>query len=290
MIQNIRNLANEIVATSKYVAINNDAINKFTPPEINRKQKVTTIDFRDPTTKLNIYRTLFDCAIQFCFWYGTANIRPNNASSSTVTKIVNDYLIYTTKWPPPESRFDIQQMISQLKKSGMTMIPERVAIWQNIVECELHPTAIYHTHPIISALKKKTVEETIECLVTHYTCFCGDMFLKRAFLFCRVLDSMYPNLFTDKQNMIVPADYQIPKVLYSLDILNYNDELTTDIANDVIIPKHSRKEVEIRANTIIAIDKLRDKTGLSVSELDDYLFNMRNQFTTKHHLTYTTDY
>ncbi len=124
-------------------------------------------------------------------------------------------------------------------------------------------------------------------------------FLKRAQIL--VSDISFTGLpefvIKNLDHLTVFADYKLPQILESLEVLTYSSELDVDIGNEVLIPKNSQKEIELRASSIIAIEQIRDemeKQGryVSINELDWILWVMAKQtsFKKPHHKTLTTFY
>jgi hypothetical protein len=127
-------------------------------------------------------------------------------------------------------------------------------------------------------------------LVRRYPGFASDMFLKRAFLFCYQLNRVL-GWFEDSINELpVPADYQVPKMLEYFGCLNYKPVLIDKIKNHTMIPKWSIEEISIRGGTILACDKLSEITGWTKSDIDAWLWLQRKECNKPFHLTITTDY
>ena len=123
-------------------------------------------------------------------------------------------------------------------------------------------------------------------------------FYKKLQLLLGMLQGRF-NIFDEKEvsKLTVYADYRLPQVLNHSRILEYSDELLEDIKNYRIIPKGSRKEIEIRANTIVAslyIEDELNKMGKKANGLNvDYLLwksSRGAKFDLPHHLTYTSAY
>ena len=53
------------------------------------------------------------------------------------------------------------------------------------------------------------------------------------------------------------ADYKVPQILFHLGILKLNSGLEDKLNSKKIIPHGSDEEVEIRAATIVAVEKLK---------------------------------
>lgn len=94
------------------------------------------------------------------------------------------------------------------------------------------------------------------------------------------------------------ADYKLPQVLERLGVLSYTEPLKEKIVAKICIPHESLEEVEIRANTIWAIEMMRqsfEKRGKKVPSHvisnDIWLLGKdRNTNITPHHRTITTAY
>lgn len=107
----------------------------------------------------------------------------------------------------------------------------------------------------------------------------------------------YP-FINDYQLLGPPADYELPKVLRSLGILEYAYILAGKVKNQKIILSGNRKELEIRVQTIKAMLKLQDNINvlrgdkkINMLELDYKIWSAgRNLRNINHHLTPTIAY
>ncbi|MBU6451223.1 MAG: hypothetical protein KGS72_05570 [Cyanobacteria bacterium REEB67] len=85
-------------------------------------------------------------------------------------------------------------------------------------------------------------------------------FLKRAQLLASDLNEVFAaenNPLVDLDQLTAFADYKIPQLLREKEILVYDEELARTIDNKEEIAPGSQAEIEIRANTIIVVEKLR---------------------------------
>ena len=85
--------------------------------------------------------------------------------------------------------------------------------------------------------------------------------------------------FNDMENLTCFADYKLPQVLRQLGILDYTSFLEQNIDRKILLKQGSPEEVEIRANTIWAVDLIRQELevkgkGLKAYEIDWILWNM----------------
>lgn len=103
------------------------------------------------------------------------------------------------------------------------------------------------------------------------------------------------NVSIDCSNLIGCADYKIPQVMESLNILEYDNELLTFITDKNEIKENSEFEVEIRASMIIVIDYIYNKINRSINRIDinDFIWSKGQDKSRKskpYHLTRTTSY
>ncbi len=85
--------------------------------------------------------------------------------------------------------------------------------------------------------------------------------------------------FADIAVLTAFADYKLPQVLRHLGIMLYSRKLSEKVDSQELIPSGSMEEVEIRANTIISVELLKEElrsTGISMesSEIDWLLWNL----------------
>jgi len=85
--------------------------------------------------------------------------------------------------------------------------------------------------------------------------------------------------FTDMDKVTAFADYKLPQVLRHLGILRYTDALAKKINQGILIDARSPEEVEIRANTIQAVELIRRELAqkgkaLMSFEIDWLLWNL----------------
>lgn len=85
--------------------------------------------------------------------------------------------------------------------------------------------------------------------------------------------------FSDLEKLTAFADYKLPQVLRHLEILRYAPDLVNIIHQKILIEAGSPEEVEIRANSIWAVELIRQELarmgkGLRNFEIDWILWNM----------------
>ncbi len=99
----------------------------------------------------------------------------------------------------------------------------------------------------------------------------------------------------DYTHLVACADYKIPQVLRDLGILVYNEELSNIVNNKIEIAENSDFEIEIRANTVVVIDRLKKLLNNRFCSIDinDFIFlqkENKNILLNPYHLTRTCNY
>lgn len=116
----------------------------------------------------------------------------------------------------------------------------------------------------------------------------------------RAKDSENLPQIKDIESISPVADYELPKVLWELNIFSYSCELLNKIITFKEIPAGSNEETSIRYATIITVGRLlekinrfRQKIGMpqiNMTHLDYKLWNAGRNSRTPHHITQTLDY
>lgn len=123
-------------------------------------------------------------------------------------------------------------------------------------------------------------------------------FYKRAQLF--VSDILHVReklecIDVDYSHLVGCADYKIPQVLNSLNILEYTLDLENLIEDKKIIESGDMMEIEIRANTLVVIDYIYKKLNMKVTRIDinDYIWLLgqdKIKIKKNYHRTITMNY
>jgi len=105
--------------------------------------------------------------------------------------------------------------------------------------------------------------------------------------------------FHDIDKLTAFADYKIPQMLRELGCLSYSEELMGKIKQRQLFPFGSQEEVEIRANTIWAVEFLRQEAEkrlgkVTASQVDHFIWQSAPRVPTNkefpYHLTRTKFY
>jgi len=127
-------------------------------------------------------------------------------------------------------------------------------------------------------------------------------FYKRAQIFCADLYGAFEGRgwgqFDDIDRLTAFADYKLPQVLRHLGILCYEDDLAQRVDRMVPLEEGSPEEIEIRANTVRAVDMIREELArlgrpLKAFEVDWILWNLgqKEEYSlSPHHRTVTIFY
>jgi hypothetical protein len=127
-------------------------------------------------------------------------------------------------------------------------------------------------------------------------------FYKRAQIFCADIYGAFEGTswgrFEDIDVLTAFADYKLPQVLRHLGIMHYDEALAERIDRKIPLEAGSPEEVEIRANTISAVDTIREELArlgrpLRAFEVDWILWNLGQRADFKerpHHRTVTIFY
>ena len=260
------------IADSVY---NPDIVRVDTSKILNIKRSVSTKIVSKDQKEVNHVRALIEASIQFNFWYGTSNFRPNNVDSLWLNNMFDNifekidlYDIYDTK----------ELVIFSLMNSGITYLEKRIEYIEEVylfLKKHILTYAFYNNDPIMSLKMIKSIP-----------LFSDDLFLKKG-LYAIHKSTRLNNL---SNSLPVPADYQIPKILRHFGVLEYKDSLCEKIEDDVILLQGSKEEVSIRSATILACSKLAEENSITPQEVDTWLFKQKSQIKDKHHLCNTTWY
>jgi len=213
-----------------------------------------------------------NASLQYCFWYGDSSYRPFN--SADLDDLVADHFkgLY-----PEELQLHKNTFIEKIKKSGITMLPERIQSIQEVFKLDFVKYNKLQDNPGSSLT-----------MLYEIPTFQKDVFKKKALY--GIARTYTERGILDQLNIPVPADYRIPQALNFLGIVKYSPQLQKMVSDGVLLPENSKYEVQIRSNAIIAVRDLARKNNITENQVDQYLFYKARELKTPHHLTYTTNY
>jgi hypothetical protein len=130
-------------------------------------------------------------------------------------------------------------------------------------------------------------------LAENYPQAYGDRYLKKAQLTLIFIAAAWNTLHDTpcRLDITAAADYQLPKVLRTLGLLRYSEDLAAMVDNGRLIEAGSKEENAIRAATIRACDLLAEQFNATTQDVDSWLWLNRNvDRSARFHLTRTTAY
>lgn len=284
LISEVRTMSLDFTGEGMPVSVKEDGIRKLADIMISSGKMPfdveSTANFNQASS---ILIDLIASAINYCFWYGRYDFFP--------TKTGRSYSMYDIVIDAVRDHFQgyvdhevVNAIINKLTFDRYPLLEERI---KHIVEISIG-TQEFVMFVIMN--KNNDARIVLHELVRRYPGFASDIFLKRAFLFVIQLNRKL-GYFEDTINEIpVPADYQVPKMLEHFGCLEYTKDLKSKINSHTMIPKSSIDEVSIRSGTILACDQLSELTGWTKAEVDAWLWLRRRECNKPFHLTITTDY
>lgn len=288
VIQGVFDLAYEALEKKpKYVTINLEKVN-----ELAEKMKEDGIpEFYEDKSEyhtgihIDILKELVASSINYCYWYGAHDIRPNSVSSTSMYQDV-ETVFEGVKHQALNFEMRMRELIELLSKHRYPLLEERK---RHLLElCEDRKAEVF-----TAMVQNKSLSSVnlFNELVSRFQGFSSDLFLKRASLFFIQLYRKFGWYKDDLMTILhVPADYQVPKILKYFGCIEYDDILSKKINQMKLIKKHSLEEIQIRAATIKVCTELQNKTGWTIADVDTYLWGMRKLTDDPFHLTITSDY
>jgi hypothetical protein len=235
-------------------------------------------------------------AVNFCYWTGGCDRRPDGVSSADARRIIfaafslSPYPSPTECAEPQRSREELIRSI-EIARDALTLsqFPLSRARGHLLDEVRLNYNAAVELWRRCST-DDAVPDRDLDFLLSSFPGFARDPFAKRACLFFCLLERVYGRCHAMANAMPLPVDYQVPKVLHSAGALVYSSQLQAKIAEEVPIPSGSREEMEIRAAALVVVERLAARFDVSESVIDQWLWSARKRVPGKYHLTETTHY
>ncbi len=245
--------------------------------------------------KMMYYELLAD-SINYQYWYGRHDIRPNGACSNEMYKILDTTFSFVIDEISPYHGYEMAPIVTKIFIENISLarfpnIENRIKHIKEVltlVSSNGYDTVRYLVDKISN--NDITINEFLTIIISKLPGYAEDIFLKRAFLLPIMLYRRLQWFKDDIDIVPVPADYQIPKVLEGLGCINYGYILSDKIQGGELIISGSLEECEIRAATILACKRLSELSGCKMCDIDTYLWLKRNEIDKPFHLTITTDY
>ena len=270
------------------------------------------INVEDLDKKLNLF-FLIDL-ISFCYWQEPKwQYKYNNVYDGTwglicaINKAIDSgFSLYDYEYLDTLSFNEFEKLFYY--KSSLPMVQERYEIVKNIAKI---------IKKEYNGLVRNIIEQNKDNAITlleqivksfqyfeDYSFFNNEkvLFYKKAQLTVsdltyEVRDTPY-KVTSGIEKLTACADYKLPYVLNNYGILIYSKPLQQKITDKVEIIENSAEEVEIRANTIWAIELIKEELNqkgldLTSMQINDYLWLLsqkKNNFKLNYHRTKTCKY
>lgn len=284
-----------VVENSNYVKINKDKINDFaktfTREHTKHWWKDAPVDLSGLSDKEKLHFLLVFDSLSFSYWGDpTWTIEyPGKKSNSA-----SFCLIYCIK-----RALDEGKPILDPKYLAKLNRVELANILRANVEIPLLDERLKTINQVGSVLTKKynadfsnmineagkDASKMVKLIVENFPSFDDTsvykgktiFFYKRAQLLASdinlVFDKKGYGEFKNTNEITAFADYKLPQVLRKLGIFSYTQELAEKIDHKILIPKGSEEEVEIRANTIWAVELIKEKVREKIPDIDSVRVN-----------------
>lgn len=294
-IQIVWDLVEEICSDLKFVSIRNDiyivSIASKIKDWIKNKKKSSwpTPDCVASTSDLFLYEIIAN-SINYCYWFGSSDIRPNGSQTTKMYSLLEDCFIElndarkkNTFSATHEVELLIDSFKSKISAERFPMISPRM---NHLNEIKKDKSLGY--------LGKEPPDRDgslwINYLIDRYPGYANDLFLKRAILFILQINRKL-GLYSDfVKDLPIPADYQVPKMLKYFGCIGYTMDLEMRIAEGELIPEGSREEIEIRAASIKTCRLIAEEANCTCNDVDSFLWLNRKECPDNFHLTITTNY
>jgi Potential Queuosine, Q, salvage protein family len=253
-------------------------------------------DLSRPDLVIN-YLLVVDC-LNFCFWPDSSLEYADLAGGIKQTVLENPEAIS----PQSLSMIDGKGVQKLMKwPRAVPAAAERARLLR-----ELGEVLIEDFDGKVSELFSRanhSAEKLVSLLTSHFPGFRDHaiykgrqiFFYKRAQIFCGDLYGAFHGEITNAWSLegiaflTMFADYRVPAVLREMGVLQYSDSLSQKIDSKKEIMPGSEEEIEIRAATIVAVEKMREivaaKTGLGsppAVHLDWWLWEYGEAMRTEH--------
>ncbi|RLB15575.1 MAG: hypothetical protein DRG35_03920 [Deltaproteobacteria bacterium] len=257
--------------------------------------------FFDGGHKTVAYLLILD-SINFCFWpnpgaekwevqYKSETLSGYYALAASLKKAIESGISIT------DAHYLSELNLSTLKqilggKGELQLMEERIRIL-NELGAFLISRYNGEANRLMEAAENSTLK-LVELLVENLHSFRDEAeyydtkiyFYKRAQIFAADLYGAFAGkdwgFFKDIDNLTAFADYKLPQVLRHVGVFQYSPSLEHKVDNNILLDPGSPEEIEIRANTIWAVELIRLQLkrmgrNLRAFEIDWILWNLGQQ-------------
>jgi hypothetical protein len=302
----IFDMSNKILEQTPHVHINTKALvsvaeEMVKSPMIKKQVDAKYISMERESIQEIVLKELVADSINYCYWQYNSEYRPNGAGSSLMRNILDES--FDAKLAM-HSNIDLEY---QLRNFYRCLMVERFPLMDKRLQ---HLTALTRQMPMIAETARSashigqsvgrlftemvcddmTFNTLFKFLITEIDGYGDDPFLKRASLFFLQLNRILGMFPTEIRELPIPADYQVPKMMWSYSLIQYSPELERKIFFGEHLIENSPEEMALRAAAVVVGFQLAIRTGWSPSDVDGWFFIRRNECQKPFHLCITSNY
>jgi hypothetical protein len=265
-----------------------------------KTKNINNIISGNDDAKADILKELVCDSVNYCFWIGTSDIRPNGSSSNKMRDLLErSFNAHAALTSIGNFEIQLRNFYGAMLRNRFPVMEKRLVHLNALVRRDYFLPAtsrrVYKGDPVAFQIvqmiaERRDFERVFDFLITNIDGFGDDPFLKRAILFFLQLNRIFGIYADDIKDLPIPADYQVPKMMRHLKILYYSDQISFMISNNVHFQENGPEEMAIRSATIIAAKKLGSLTGMSPSEVDGWFFLQRKKCFDPFALCVTSNY
>lgn len=293
-----------VVRQSRYVRINQEAILEFaktvTPKDLEKSEYSNETVIENASEEEQTAYGIVYNSINFCYWGQpkwtiTVNGESYDGSFGMLRALKrglkNGYQLLNPQYLTSLSEEDLRTIF--LGNVEIPLFEERLNLLRNLGQIVNRK----FNGSFLNIIKKGQFDavKIVEVLVKDFPKIFNDtanyhsqkvVFHKRAQLVpAHLVDlenfGLISKKITNYNQLTAFADYKVPQILRKFNILEYNNGLAKKIDNLIEIPAGSDEEIEIRANTIWAIElttqKLKEKFPQANAAKVDGIFWFKGQ-------------
>jgi hypothetical protein len=304
------NIPNQILGTTKYVVENSEHVfidhgavldfcKKFNKTDAKNWWQDSPFDISDLEKENRLKFLLLFNAISFCYWAEprwsqqtqswhepTWKIEyqreKRNGAWGLITNLVKVLLNGRMKLDSQEWAIMTRKKLASILNEGGIEIPllgERLKIIREMGEV-LEAKFSGQVVNLVNASRGDALE-LLNSIIINFPSFRDTeaykskeiYFYKRAqLLVADICNNLGFNVKNFEQ-FTACADYKIPQVLRRLKILKYSPELFQKVDQKILIPRGSEEEIEIRANTIWAVEYIKETLRYKIPEIKSIEIN-----------------
>ena len=252
--------------------------------------------------------TLVLDALNFCFWpekgmeyddlaVSLRNVLVQDANAFNAENLSTMNVDKLSSWFPKHTLPQVEERVDCLQELGQVLARDFDGLALNAVKASKN-SAVQFVNLMLAHFPHFRDTAMYDGRLIHFykraQILTGDLWAA----YGKPTDPQHPCCFSDIAELTMFADYRVPQILRVMNVLEYAPELALIIDNLEELPWGSRGEVEIRAQTVIAVELLQKalfKRGcpLMTLECDWLLWQKGEEMKDKilpHHRTFSIYY